>query len=61
MRCSFDAIDIKGVYEKIKHTLDRLQDGPSYLQIAAQTNVTKRKLLILIKNSIVEVAFFTNF
>ena len=29
-----------------------LQDGPSYLQITAQMNVTKRKLLILIKNSI---------
>ena len=37
MRSSFDA---------------GLQDGPSYLQITAQMNVTKRKLLILIKNSI---------
>ena len=45
MRYSFDAIDIKD-------TCDRLQDGPSYLQITAQINVTKRKLLILIKNSI---------
>ena len=49
MRYSFDAIDIKGICDKIK-TLCR--DGPSYLQITAQMNVTKRKLLILTKNSI---------
>ena len=51
---SFDAIDdmLKVIVIIQKHTLDRLQDGPSYLQITAQMNVTKRKLLILIKNSI---------
>ena len=48
---SFDNIYIKGVCDKIKtYTRQRLQDGPSYLQITAQINVTKRKLLILIKN-----------
>ena len=53
MRYSFDAIDIKGICDKIKtYTRQRLQDGPSYLQITAQMDVTKRKLLILIKNSI---------
>ena len=41
MPYSFDAIDIKSICDKIK-TLDRLQDGPSYLQITAQMNVTKR-------------------
>ena len=47
---SFDAIGIKGICDKIKtYTGLRLQDGPSYLQITAQINVTKRKLLILIK------------
>ena len=50
MRYSFDAIDIKGICDKIKTSIrQRLQDGPSYLQITAQMNVTKRKLLILIK------------
>ena len=51
---SFDAIDdmLKVIVIIQKHTLDRLQDGHSYLQITAQVNVTKRKLLILIKNSI---------
>ena len=50
---SFDDIDIKGICDKIKtYTRQRLQDGPSYLRITAQMNVTKRKLLILIKNSI---------
>ena len=53
MHYSFDAIDIKGTCDKIKTPIrQRLQDGPSYLQITAQMNVTKRKLLILIKNSI---------
>ena len=52
MRYSFDAIDIKGICDKIKtYIRKRLEDGPSYLQITAQMNVTKRKLLILIKNS----------
>ena len=52
MRYSFDAIDIKGICDKIKtYTRRRLQDGPLYLQVTAQMNVTKRKLLILIKNS----------
>ena len=37
-----------------------LQDGPSYLQIAAQMIVTKRKLLILIKIQLLVVAFITN-
>ena len=43
---SFDAIDdmLKVIVIIQKHTLDRLQDGPSYLQITAQMNVTKRKL-----------------
>ena len=50
MHYSFDAIDIKSICDKIK-ALDR-DFGPSYLQITAQMNVTKRKLLILIKNSI---------
>ena len=51
MRYSFDAIDIKGICDKIKtYTRLRLKDGPSYLQVTAQMNVTKRKLLILIKN-----------
>ena len=50
MRYSFDAIDIKGICDKIKtYTRERLQDGPSYLQITAQMNVTKRKSLTLIK------------
>ena len=50
---SFDAIDVKGNCDNIKtYTRQRLQDGPSYLQITAQMNVTKRNLLILIKNSI---------
>ena len=36
MRYSFDAIDIKGICDKIKtYTRWRLQDGPSYLQITA--------------------------
>ena len=53
MRYSFDAIDIKGICDKIKaYTRYRFQDGPSYLQITAQMTVTKRKLLILVKNSI---------
>ena len=51
MRYSFDTIDIKRICDKIK-TYTRLQDGPSYLQITAQMNVTKRKFLILIKKSI---------
>ena len=52
MRYSFDAIDIKTISDKIK-TLDRdFKMGPSYLQITPQMNGTKRKLLILIKNSI---------
>ena len=52
MHYSFDAIDIEGVCDKIK-TVDRdFQDGPSYLHTTAQMNVTKRKLLILIKHSI---------
>ena len=43
MRYSFDAIDIKGICDKIKtYTRERLQDGPSYSQIAAQMNVTKK-------------------
>ena len=45
MRYSFDAIDIKGICDKIE-TVDR------DFKITAQMNVTKRKLLILIKNSI---------
>ena len=53
VRYSFDTIDIEGISVKIKtYTRWRLQDGPSYLQITAQMNVTKRKLLILIKNFI---------
>ena len=51
MRYSFDANDIKGTCDEI-NTRQRLQDGPSYLQITAQMNVIKTKLLILIKNSI---------
>ena len=51
MHYSFDVIDIKGICDKIKtYTGQRLQAGPSYLQIIAQMNVTKKKLLILIKN-----------
>ena len=51
MRYSFDAIDIKGICDKINTcTRWRLQGGPSYLQITTQMNVTERKLLILIKN-----------
>ena len=47
---SFDVIDIKGTCDKIKtYTRWRLQDSPSYLQITAQMNATKRKFLILIK------------
>ena len=53
MHYSFDAINIKGICDKIKtYTRQRLQNGPPYLQITAQMNATKRKLLILIKNSI---------
>ena len=41
-RFSFHAIDTKGICDKIKtYTRWRLQDGPSYLQITAQMNVTK--------------------
>ena len=49
---SFNAIDIKGICDKMKtYTRQRIQDGASYLQITAQMNVAKRKLLILIKIS----------
>ena len=43
MHYSFDAIDIKGICDKIKtYSKSRLQDGPSYLQVTAQMNVTKK-------------------
>ena len=60
---SFDAIDVKGICDNIKtYTRQRLQDGPSYFQITAQMNITKRKLLILIKKiQLLVVAFLTNY
>ena len=62
MRYSFDVTDIKGICDKINTSIRwRLEDGPSYLQITAQMNVTKRKLLILIKIQLLVVAFLTNF
>ena len=62
MHYSFDAIDIKGKCDKIKTSIrQRLQDGPSYLQITAQMSVTKMKLLILIKIQLLVVAFPTDY
>ena len=51
-RCSIPSIDNRMRYSFDAIDRQRHQDGPSYLQITAQMNVTKRKLLILIKNSI---------
>ena len=46
-RCPIPSID-----NRMRYSFDAgLQDGPSYLQITAQMNVIKRKLLILIKYS----------
>ena len=42
-RCSIPSID-----NSVHYSFDA-KDGPSYLQNTAQINVTKRKLLILIK------------
>ena len=42
IRYSSHAIDTKGICDKIKtYTRQRLHDGPSYLQITAEMNVTK--------------------
>ena len=56
-RCSIPSID-----NRMRYSFDAgLQDGPSYLQITAQMNVTTRKLLILIKIQLLVVSFLTNY
>ena len=56
MRYSFDAIDIKGISDRIKtYTRQRLQDGASYMQITAQimsNECNKKEVVDIDKKSI---------
>ena len=62
MRYSFDAINTKGICDKIKHTIDRdLKMDPSYLQITAQMNVKKNVVDINKKIQLLVLAFLTNY
>ena len=62
MRYSFDAINTKGICDKIKHTIDRdLKMDPSYLQITAQMNVEKNVVDINKKIQLLVLAFLTNY
>ena len=62
MRYSFDAINTKGICDKIKHTIDRdLKMDPSYLQITAQMNVKKNVADINKKIQLLVLAFLTNY
>ena len=50
---TFQRCSIPSINDRMRYSFDaELRDGPSYLQITAQMNVTKRNVLILIKNSV---------